>query len=99
MSERRYTITADEAYKLHSIASYPDEWIDDETNAWLKAHEYRERTCHIVCAKRPNGAEGLGIFGICSECGGKMETVDMFSQEFEKADAFCRTCGAKVVKQ
>lgn len=55
-----------------------------------------ERTCKVLCDSRPNGAEGLGRFGICSECGGKIETVDQFSKRYEEPDVFCRKCGARV---
>lgn len=59
-----------------------------------------ERTCHVLNPHRPNGCEGLGVFGECSECGGEIETVDEHDRAqnpWKRADAFCKGCGARVV--
>lgn len=110
MSEKKYLLTHDEICQLQDIALSALSWEDredfamvesrqDEYCSMLEAHEYEERTCHCIQAKRPNGAEGLGVFGICDECGGKLETTDAGSKSWERPDAFCRTCGAKVVER
>ena len=61
MTEKKYIVTADEAYKLHSITEYPGEWTlpGGEADMWLKAHEYRERVCYD---------SGIDVFR-CSACG------------------------------
>jgi hypothetical protein len=61
-----------------------------------------ERTCHVLNPHRPNGCEGLGVFGECSECGGEIETVDEHDRAqnpWKRADAFCKGCGARVVDE
>ena len=62
----------------------------------------QERTCHVLNPHRPNGCEGLGVFGECSECGGEIETVDEHDRAqnpWKRADAFCKGCGARVVDE
>jgi DNA-directed RNA polymerase subunit RPC12/RpoP len=59
-----------------------------------------ERTCHVLNPHRPNGCEGLGVFGKCSECGGEIETVDEHDRvqnPWKRPDTFCKWCGARVV--
>lgn len=91
MSEKKYIVTADEAYKLHSIIEYPDEWTlpGGEADMWLKEHEYRERTCYMndCDAEGYTVPESIWGDGFCSACDGIIDVEDRY----------CRHCGAKVM--
>lgn len=82
MAEKKYLLTESE---LQDISDY----YDCNTCApmmrdaeWLEAHEYHERTCHVI----PDGC-----IGRCSACGD-----DVFADP-EYNGGFCPACGAKVI--
>ncbi|MVM54530.1 hypothetical protein [Gordonibacter urolithinfaciens] len=89
MTEKKYIVTADEAYKLHSITEYPGEWTlpGGEADMWLKAHEYRERVCYD---------SGIDVFR-CSACGVFVKYGAVMDCCTTIPMSYCPNCGAKVV--
>lgn len=87
MSEKKYLLTAREIFDIVNDAACAGsalESIDDiPSDEWLKAHEYRERTCHVI----PDGC-----IGRCSACG-----ADVFGDPYGNEGTYCPNCGARVV--
>lgn len=94
---RVVSVTVGALRALDMRATVAERRKDEDSAQWIM-----ERTCHVLNPRRPNGCEGLGVFGECSECGGQIETTDVHDRAqnpWKRPDAFCKGCGARVVSE
>lgn len=87
MDKRMFIVTSDEACELDRLMSYPDDVrFDSSELEWLKAHEYKERTCEDIAAE-------YGKF-VCSVCGCVVHDTSVIDNG---ALNYCPDCRAEVI--
>lgn len=102
MSEKKYLVT--EEYVDMERLFESDGMSVAQVDAWLEAHEHRERTCHIVWRDETGYYEDGGAYA-CDACSAELPDFmqthwdDIQAGSVENDVVRCPSCGAVVVER